>query len=204
MYLSGMTTRDIAKDIGIPSRTVARYLKNAGVQMRNPGALHHTVLDDSDLLRQMYLVEGLSTTQIAAEVGASSRVVHTWLKRHGIKLRGRGSEIGHTRTTPEARRLMSKRRRGKFLGADNPNWKGGEWAHDPERNRFRAKQWSKAIRERDGKCVECGCEENLHAHHIKRWKDYPELRYDLSNGVTLCEPCHQKAHGKNFKFRWNQ
>jgi hypothetical protein len=35
----------------------------------------------------------------------------------------------------------------------------------------------------------------LHAHHIKEWEYYPELRYELSNGMTLCRrPCHKEIH----------
>jgi len=44
----------------------------------------------------------------------------------------------------------------------------------------------------DGKqsCGHCGAKPRLHADHIKPWKDYPELRFDVSNGRTLCEDCH--------------
>lgn len=56
--------------------------------------------------------------------------------------------------------------------------------------------WAEAVKDRDGKsCVECGATKKLHSHHIKRKKDFPELRFDLDNGITLCAKCHLAAHG---------
>ena len=57
------------------------------------------------------------------------------------------------------------------------------------------KQWRQQVYQRDNyKCVLCGSKEKLNAHHIKSWKDYPALRYDISNGTTLCEKCHIMYH----------
>ena len=39
----------------------------------------------------------------------------------------------------------------------------------------------------------------LHAHHRKSWNKFPKERYDRSNGVVLCIPCHDKFH-KKYKF----
>jgi 5-methylcytosine-specific restriction endonuclease McrA len=42
-------------------------------------------------------------------------------------------------------------------------------------------------------CRECG-EKNIYlqAHHIKSFADFPELRFNLTNGKTLCKSCHYK------------
>lgn len=52
-------------------------------------------------------------------------------------------------------------------------------------------RWKRAIRLRDRVCQDCGATTDLHAHHIKPWREFPALRYDLSNGVLLCAACHR-------------
>jgi hypothetical protein len=37
------------------------------------------------------------------------------------------------------------------------------------------------------------CLGKIEAHHILRWKDYPELRYDINNGITLCHFHHPRT-----------
>ena len=59
------------------------------------------------------------------------------------------------------------------------------------------KDWRLAVKRRDSfRCRWCGSRKRLHVHHIKRWADHPELRYQLSNGVTLCRVCHNKVNGQ--------
>jgi transposase len=205
LYADGMTSRQIQALTGISARTVVRHLHKAGVVLRNPGTPHNPKLSDAGLLRRLYVDEGKSTTQIGKEIGATPSNVSRWLRLHGIPTRNTGSEKGHNRTTEETRRKQTEWRRENFIGANNPNWRGGNPYTDPERNRYRAKMWVRTVKDRDGRrCVECGSTDRLHAHHIKRWRDYPDLRYDTDNGVTLCHPCHEKAHGRGFKFRWPQ
>lgn len=58
--------------------------------------------------------------------------------------------------------------------------------------------WSRAVLARDRyTCQHCGAKGQgvrLHAHHIKKWEDYPELRFILDNGTTLCHNCHAAEH----------
>jgi hypothetical protein len=81
-------------------------------------------------------------------------------------------------------------------GAGNSNWKGGV---TPEYKRVRAseaiKVWRKSVFNRDNFiCVWCGQRGGkLNADHIKSFRNYPELRFDVSNGRTLCVACHKKT-----------
>lgn len=73
-------------------------------------------------------------------------------------------------------------------------------------------QWRKMIFARDGyKCVGCGYSKGkiLVAHHLDSYRDNPESRTALDNGVTLCKECHKKFHsqygwGNNnrVQFQW--
>jgi len=70
--------------------------------------------------------------------------------------------------------------------------RGGSGA---ERNMPEYIEWRDAVYRRDGyTCQECGAQSELNAHHIKSWARHPELRFDVSNGVTLCKTCHAKKH----------
>jgi hypothetical protein len=64
----------------------------------------------------------------------------------------------------------------------------------------KAREWRDAVWERDGyACKTCGYSGDnmlIHAHHVKGWDEYPELRFETDNGLTLCHSCHAKIHGK--------
>ena len=81
----------------------------------------------------------------------------------------------------------------------NPNWKGGI---SPLRKLLEGtskyRKWREKIFKRDDyTCQDCGNSGGeLHAHHIKSFAEFPELRLDLDNGLTLCKKCHYKNHSK--------
>jgi len=100
--------------------------------------------------------------------------------------------------TPESR----LKRRLSQLGDKGSGWKGGV---SPINERIRQssefKQWRAAVFARDNyTCRRCGARHEigfrpkLHPHHIKSFAEYPDLRFVVDNGVTLCEDCHREIH----------
>jgi len=52
-----------------------------------------------------------------------------------------------------------------------------------------------AVKGRDGwkcKIANADCDGKIEAHHILSWRDYPELRYQPNNGITLCHAHHPR------------
>ena len=118
---------------------------------------------------------------------------------HGVSYKGENNPMyGKTRTQAE-RKAISRTRvaLGSSSRERNPNWKGGiTKSRISEMNTTQYKDWRKAVFERDNfTCQLCGKRGgNLQAHHIKSWIKYPELRYELSNGQTLCLTCHKTTY----------
>lgn len=85
-------------------------------------------------------------------------------------------------------------------------WRGGKTKENRLiRESVEYKLWRESVFERDNwTCVFCfthGIE--LNADHIKPFCNYPELRFAIDNGRTLCVPCHRKTdtYGNGAKTR---
>lgn len=102
--------------------------------------------------------------------------------------------------TIETRKKLSE----ALKGNKHWNWQGGK---TPINRRVRVsleyKLWRKSVFERDNyTCIWCGQRGGkLNADHIKRFADYPELRFAIDNGRTLCEDCHKKTDTYSNRFR---
>lgn len=91
-----------------------------------------------------------------------------------------------------------------MVGERAGQWRGGATlANERARRSADLRRWRLAVYQRDGyRCQDCGTRNELHAHHIKYWSTHPELRFEISNGITVCIDCHGKRHGRNLrKFR---
>jgi hypothetical protein len=161
--------------------------------------------------------------------GVSKPTIQRWAKMCGCKkdqnlLRERKSLAGMGKVvSTETRLKMSQKAKGRKLSSGTVNkiiatkmkngtikkgcshyrWKGGRsW------ERFKNPQyqeWRNAVLARDNyTCTSCTrqCkkyEKGLAAHHIKNYADHPELRYDVSNGITMCRKCHMELHKRSIK-----
>ena len=86
------------------------------------------------------------------------------------------------------------------------NWQGGITPLNKALRRTpEYKAWRQAVYERDDYiCQFCGVRGGkLNADHILPFSKYPELRHELENGRTLCEPCHKTTdtYAKNSKYQ---
>lgn len=67
-------------------------------------------------------------------------------------------------------------------------------------------RWRRAVYERDNyTCQWCGeYAGRLEAHHIEAFATHPEVRLEVSNGITLCKTCHRggdaSARGNDGRF----
>ena len=73
-------------------------------------------------------------------------------------------------------------KRPKHSGVDYANWR------------------SKVFKRDNYICQECGKMSGkgnavyLEVHHLKSFKNFPKLRHEVSNGLTLCKECHRVAN----------
>lgn len=141
-----------------------------------------------------------------AKIGAANKGRQTALGRKlseetkrkiGNANKGKGRPKGYKHSVTTRRKLaeMAKARGDQCnLFVDG---KGKERAakRNAEMNECEYKIWRDAVFARDNwTCQECGQRGGkLCADHIKAWSTHPELRYELSNGRTLCRECHYKT-----------
>ena len=58
------------------------------------------------------------------------------------------------------------------------------------------RDWMLNVKKRDDwkcKISSSDCNGRLESHHILNWVEYPELRYDINNGITLCHAHHPRG-----------
>lgn len=85
---------------------------------------------------------------------------------------------------------------GYNAGAKNPNWKDGAYTKNYRIRRSRRyAEWRKSVFERDDyTCQHCQARGvYIEADHIKPFAFFPELRFEINNGRTLCKECHMNT-----------
>ena len=211
--VQGIQSDKIALEVGCSNETVRNRLKKFGLfvgGLQKVKSARYDQLLTEEVLRKYYLEQELSITQIAELTDTSRDIVGYRLARFSIPMRD-----------------GSTSKKGKFLRENSSNWKGGvSPLSDAIRESIGDGDWRNRILRRDHyMCLGCGVEEKLEVHHVRPFSTllreflqlYPQLDpirdketlikyartykpfWDIKNGETLCEKCHdKKRRGTNF------
>ena len=162
-------------------------------------------------LQELYITKKQSVLTIARSLGSHPKAISRYLKRFGINARPFSTKGLQTRLgavlseetkdkirikaigrviSPEVRMKMGSK------GQKNPSWIDGRTPLNKRiRHSVEYRLWKEAVFERDNwTCQFCGTRGGeLNADHIKPFAHHPDLRTSISNGRTLCVPCHRKT-----------
>lgn len=142
---------------------------------------------------------GLKGVQVAWNKGRKS-LVPAWNKGNGeyAKKLGFGKWMIGKKQLPETLKKKSDAaKKNVAAGTHNFYIDGRTPMNKALRGSYQYRLWREAVFARDNwTCQGEGCGKRgcyLEADHIKSWSKFPELRFAIDNGRTLCVPCHEKT-----------
>jgi len=206
----GVTVLAWMKKYNIPRRIISGSLK--GEKHWNWGNRRNL---NKDELIDLYWNKQKSSREIAPLLEVTQDCVLEYMNRYNIPRRTRSEAIKlHPPKTAFLKGFTPWNKDKKFLGGEKyGNWKGGITPLNKNiRNSFKYRQWRSDVFTRDDfTCQECGRRECfINAHHILSVSDIVELNdirtmeqaikceelWNINNGLTLCEDCHNLTKGR--------
>lgn len=130
--------------------------------------------------------------------GLKGTIKHTdaFKKELSLRMKGNKYQLGKKQS---AERIAKRIKKGK----NHHNWKGGITSQNKLfRCRAEWKSWREKVFKRDNykcqnpNCMFCNNKIGvlLHPHHIKPLSQFPELSFDVNNGITFCAEFHIKGN----------
>lgn len=199
MYINKMmTTRAIGKEIDSSYSVVCKWLKENNIPIR-------------------YGSEAIKTQWINNEERRKQASEIAKVNLNTIESRKKLKEVMQTKEYKQKQSLSK-------LGSKNGMWRVcGENHHNWDKNRTHEKRckerkttkdhiWRSTIFARDNRtCCKCNKDkkERMVVHHINSYDIHKEERYDMNNGIVMCEDCHKDFHkeygyGKNTRTQFEE
>lgn len=194
LYITQRKSVDsITKILNISETTIFKYLQKFGIKVRknydypawNKGSTKQT---------NEKIKKASEKTSITRKILFKKGELSHWNKGNSW--------------SKEHREKLSEKNKGKRIGPDNHNWKGGvsskytAWK-EKIRNSFEYKELRKKVYLRDNYlCQLCGklSDGDLQMHHIKKVEDHKDLILEESNCITLCRKCHVSIRHKESDY----
>lgn len=89
LYSEGIKPAQIARIVKVTAPTITAWLKDEGVYRYD----HYTKMETVEAIRQMYLVEGMTTLQIATELNMKQSKIRNILTQYDIHRTKNGKAI---------------------------------------------------------------------------------------------------------------
>jgi len=132
----------------------------------------------------------------SSKMGRPKGYKHTeeWRVKMSETMKGKNNWSKGRKLSEEHKKKIGEAQKGE----KNHFWKGGisNRKRDDRRNDSAYNEWVRLVKSRDNwKCRinNKDCKGKVVAHHILPWRNFPELRYEINNGITLCQSHHPRV-----------
>lgn len=193
-----LSLRKISKIIGLTPKKVSEWIKENNIELRYGSEAVKTQWINNDDRRKQ-----------------TKEIANKYLNNKKTK-----DKLIKTLRTKESREKASISK----MGIKNPMYgkfreQSSRWnpsltdeERENKRKTFEDEQWRKGIYEKyNYTCYICKDDKggNLNAHHLNSHDIHISERFDLNNGICLCESCHTEFHkaygyGKNTKEQFRE
>lgn len=190
------TTRQIAKDVygsEKNSPNISAWIKKLGIELRHGSEAVKTQWINNDERRKQ---ASDNMKSIIRDMDLSFMQTEEYKKKVSDAKKG------------------SKNPMYGIKGENSPRWNPNRTHKQrvKERKTYEYSEWRKSVFNKDNyTCQCCGDNKggNLVAHHLNSYHEHISQRYDINNGITLCETCHKKFHsiykyGNNTKEQFEE
>jgi hypothetical protein len=205
--VKGRDANDIAKECGINQRTLREWISY--FQLNNKYKSKTEKLT-KDVIEDLYFKQHKTSEEIGDMYGLTGNTVINVIRSYGYQIPNRSEllsiyynekdgyeKVRLSQSTMENRIKSSCRQRG--ISVEDFDGFSTTEQHMARNNTY-YKEWQRKVFKRDSYTCQCCGKRggNLNAHHLYNFAEYENLRYEVTNGTTLCEPCHLINYPNSF------